>query len=170
MIDRNNVIKNALLKCGEVSNYNDDRSEEYANASLLLKNIINTVASKNDFTFNSTTAKLTKGGVNVLGYNRFNLPVDFLNKIAFIDSTGYIEGEFIYSTDDEVFLQYCRAITLEEYPNYMLNYLIYALAVELAESNNSYVERLSILNQRLAKETTDIYSIEYRPTTRNLGV
>lgn len=169
MLVRNTIIQTALLKLGEVSSYSDNRSEEYRIADILLDNVIKNVAVRNDFLFNSKTIQLTlrltsHGGKDpITGEYVFNLPSDFANKISFIDSVdARLEGEFAYSTEDNLKLQYCRKISLEEMPDYMFNYLVYALATEMAETYSSYISRLTTLNTRLEQERQNIYRIEYQ--------
>lgn len=164
MISRDNVIQTALLKLGEVSVYSDNRSEEYKIANRLLENVINNIAARNDFLFNSKTIELTTVGKdNITDENIFNLPIDFLNKISFIDNDdARLESEYIYSTSDTVKLQYCRKINFSEFPEYLFNFMVYSLALEMSETYNSYTDRVSLLNTRLEQERQNIYKIEYQ--------
>lgn len=167
MLSRDRIISTALLKLGEVSAYNDNRSQIYQIADNLLNNVIDTVASRNDFLFNATTIQLTKFGKDdITGEIQYNIPVDFLNKITFVNGLGRIENEYIFSTTDNLQLQYCKKIDFSDIPMYMFNYLVYALATELAETYQQYIDRLQVLNQRLEQERHNIYSIEFRPQIR----
>lgn len=170
MISRDKVISTALLKLGEVSVYNDNRSREYNIANTLLENVINNIAVRNDFLFNSVTIKLTSDGKNEdTDEYRFNVPVDFLNKISFInDPSARIESEFIYSTSEEVILQYCRKIDFNEFPDYLFNYMTYALALEISETYSTYADRVNLLNTRLEQERQNIYRIGYIPKQREV--
>lgn len=169
MLNRNKIISTSLLKLGEVADYNDNRSEIYKVASTLLDNVIDTVASKNDFLFNATTIKLTKFGIDEdTGEIVYNKPIDFLNKIKFVNGLARIENEFIYSDVDNLLLQYCKKIDFSEIPEYMFNYLVYSLATELAETYTQYQSRLSMLNARLEQERKIIYSIEFTPMIRKI--
>ena len=164
MLSRDNIISTTLLKLGEVSVYNDNRSEEYKIADKLLNNVIENIASRNDFLFNSKTVELTSVGKDMITEeNIFNLPIDFLNKISFIDNEdARLESEFIYSNSDTVKLQYCRKIDFSEFPNYLFNYIVYALSTEMAETYSVYNDRLGMLNSRLEQERANIYSIQYQ--------
>lgn len=164
MLSRDSVISTALLKLGEVSVFNDNRSEEYKIADKLLNNVIENIASRNDFLFNSKTVELTTTGKDpVTNENIFNIPIDFLNKISFIDNKdARLEAEFIYSNSERVKLQYCRKVNFNEFPNYLFNYIVYALSTEIAETYSVYNDRLGMLNTRLEQERTNIYTIQYQ--------
>lgn len=168
MISRDNIIRTALLKCGEISTYNDNRSEIYAIASKLLDNVIDNLAIRIDLLFNSVTSKLTKNGINELGENRFNIPIDFLSKVRFVNSIARIESEYVYSNSDDVYLQYCRRVNLDEYPNYLFDYMCYSLAIELAETVNTYSDRLQLLNLRKQEEDIKLLVTEYTPIVRKI--
>lgn len=167
MIDRGQVIEIAFAKLGETGLFNDDRTLIYDTATTLLNNIIDNIASDRDFLFNSTIVNLTStGNTNALEHKEFNRPVDFLNEIKVIDPTGfdkndpvpsimmpvgyfertkmvaYLTGEFYYANKDEIVLIYCRKITLQEFPNYLQPYLVYALAVEMAHAFTTYNHKL----------------------------
>lgn len=168
MLSRDRIISTALLKLGEVSVYNDNRSEVYSIANSLLNNVLDTIASRNDFLFNSTTTKLTVYGKDEDGEVIYNIPVDFLNKIEFVNGSGRIENEFIYSNDENLELRYCRKINFNEFPDYLFNYLVYALATDMTETYNQYTDRLSILNTRLEQERNNIYAIEFTPRVKKV--
>lgn len=166
MIVRDNVIRSVLRQLGEVSVYNDNRSDIYKFIGAMLEDILDSTAYRTDLKFNSTTVKLTKVGTNDLEENRFNIPVDFLNKIRFINSLARLEGEFIYSDSEEVFLQYCRKIDLGEYPDYMENILVLLTALRVAESYNAYSDRLNLLDTRVQEELQRLYKLEFQSYTR----
>lgn len=167
MLSKDKIISTSLLKLGEVDAYSDNRSDIYKIAGKLLDNVIDTVATRNDFLFNATTVKLTKYS-ELDGEIIYNKPVDFLNKIMFIGGEARIEGEFIYSEVEDLKLQYCKKIDFNEISDYMFNYLIYALATELSETYTQYTSRLEVLNTRLEQERINIYKIEFTPRTRQL--
>lgn len=168
MISRDRVISMALKKVGEVSSYNDNRSDVYKLASSELDDILESLASSHKFTFNAITTKLTlnTNKTNNLDEYRYNIPNDFLNKIYFVNSTGRFENEFIYSTDEDVYLRYCRDIDLSDYPEYLFKFLVYALAVGLAEDYPQYENKLSLLNTRLEQYTKDVYKAQFVPLSK----
>lgn len=166
MILRDQIIRNVLRQLGEVQVYNANTSDIYNYVKDILNDVINHIAYRADFKFNSTTAKLTIVGTNDLGENRFNIPIDFLNKIQFVNGRARIEGEFVYSTNDEVYLRYCRNIDLAEYPDYMENIIMLLTALRVAESYATYSDKLQILDTRVNEEIQRIYRLEYEPRTR----
>ncbi|MGL5058189.1 MAG: hypothetical protein ACRC6A_12595 [Fusobacteriaceae bacterium] len=166
MILRNEVVRNVLRQLGEVEAYNANTSDIYNYVQEIFNDVLDHVAYRVDFKFNSTTVKLTSVGKNELDENKFNLPIDFLNKLTFVDVIGRIEGEFVYSDSAEVFLRYCRKIDLSEYPDYMKSILVLLTALRVAESYNTYSDRVQLLNTRAEEEITRIYNIEFQPKTR----
>lgn len=169
MISRDRIISASLKKLGEVSSYNDNRSDVYKLADSELDDLLDYMASTEKFTFNAVTIPLTLNinNVNELGEYRYNLPNDFLNKISFIDSTGRLENEFIYSTNDKVFLRYCRRIDLSDYPEYLKNYLVYALASSLAEDLPQYNSKIPLLNTLLDRYRLDVYKTQFTPIVKS---
>ncbi len=165
---RDEIIKNALRRCGNTYSYSDNRSETYKLASDVLNDVLKSLATRDSLLFNSTTVKLTKIGINDSGENRFNLPFDFMNKIRFVDVQARIEGEFIYSLDDVVTLQYCRSITLEEFPDYMFEVMCLSLALAVAELDSTYADKLSILDTRLKEELKKIFVMQYSTKVREV--
>ena len=167
MLSRDRIIATTLLKIGEVNIYNDNKSEVYKVANTLLENVLDNIATRNDFLFNAVTAYLTEyGRIQETGEIIYNLPSDFLNKLSFVGGDGRLENEFIYSTTDKLQMRYCRKIDFSEIPKYMFNYIVYALATEMAETYIQYSDRLSILNTRLEQVTKEIYQIEFSPKVR----
>lgn len=162
MLDRGNIIELAFLRLGEVGNlYSDNRTEEYKIAEKLLENILETVALDTDFLFNATTVKLEKNinSKNEFEQHRYNLPQDFLTIIRYSDNMKF-EAEFIYSTNEELNITYCRKIAIEEYPEYMKNYLIYKLAVELCGTYSAYNDKLNLMQGYLNSEIIKIKNLE----------
>ena len=162
MLDRGNIIESAFLKLGEVGQiYSDNRTEQYEVAGKLLDNILETVALDTDFLFNATTVNLNKNinSSNDFGEYRYNIPNDFLTIIRYSDNMKF-EGEFIYSTNDSLNITYCRKIAIEEYPQYMKNYLIYKLSVELCNTYSAYSDKLSTMHGYLSDERRKIMNNE----------
>lgn len=168
MLERGNIISNALLKLKEVNYYNDNKSDTYKMADFLFNNVLNFTATRVDFRFNATTIllNLNSNSKNYLDEYRYNLPNDFLNKIEFVGGTGRIENEFIYSTSEDLSIRYCRRIPLQEYPDYLESYLVYALATEMAESATEYADRLEVMNTRLEQAKRYVYEVEFQPLVR----
>ncbi|MGL5712664.1 MAG: hypothetical protein ACRCX2_06570 [Paraclostridium sp.] len=171
MLQQDKIIRSALRLIGYTYGYNDNNSDTYKLANDILGDLINTVASRTDLLFNSVTVKLTSIGLNDLGENRFNIPIDFLNKIRFLDSNrawvnARIENEFIYSEVDEVHLQYCRKINLNEYPDYLFELMVLLLALKIAESDLTFQDKINLIDTRLDQELQRIYSLEFQPKTR----
>ena len=162
MLDRGNIIESAFLKLGEVGQiYSDNRTEQYEVAGKLLDNILETVALDTDFLFNATTVNLNKNinSSNDFGEYRYNIPNDFLTLVRYSDNMKF-EGEFIYSTNESLNITYCRKIAIEEYPQYMKNYLIYKLSVELCNTYSAYSDKLSAMHGYLSDERTKIMNNE----------
>lgn len=142
MLDKGKIIKSAFLKLGKNNAYNDNKSDEYIVASSLLDKILDNVARRTTFLFNAVTVKLTPTGQNDLGEYRFNIPIDFLN-IVRANGNYRVEGEFIYSDQETLFVQYCRKIDFNEYPDNMFEYLEVALCLEMCWAFNSYESRIN---------------------------
>ena len=162
MLDKGNIIELAFLKLGEVGQiYSDNRTEQYEVAGKLLDNILDTVALDTDFSFNAVTVNLDKNinSKNDFDEYRYNIPNDFLVLIRYSDNMK-LEGEFIYSTNDSLNITYCRNIAIEEYPQYMKNYLILKLAVELCNTYSAYENKLSIVQGSLSDEKIKIMNNE----------
>ena len=162
MLDRGNIIESAFLKLGEVGQiYSDNRTEQYEVAGKLLDNILETVALDTDFLFNATTVNLNKNinSSNDFGEYRYNIPNDFLTLVRYSDNMKF-EGEFIYSTNENLNITYCRKIAIEEYPQYMKRYLIYELAVELCNTYSAYENKLNTMHGYLSDEKIKIMNNE----------
>lgn len=169
-LERGSIVKTALIEVGEVSTYNDNRSETYQLASFILENILKTMAIRTDLTFNAITVKLTVDGENELGETRYNMPIDFLNKLRFVNGIGRLENEFIYSNDDELYMQYCRKIDLSEYPDYMEDLLVYMTALKLSESMNAFNNKVEFFTQKVEVELNRIYRAQFSPIVRTIEV
>lgn len=155
MIDKGEVIKSVFRRLGKINAYNDNKSDEYVTASSAFDDIAKNIAKKTTFLFNATTAKLTSIATNDLGENRFNIPIDNLN-IVRASGEYRVEGEFIYSPETELYIQYCREIELSEYPDYLFDYLVAAVAIEMCLAFNGYQDKLAIFNQLEYKERNTI--------------
>lgn len=151
MIEKGNVIKTTFRKLGKIDLYNDNKSDEYIVASSAFDDIIDNVAKETAFLFNSTTVKLTSYGKNDLGENKFNLPIDYLNIIRASEKYR-LEGEFLYSPSQEIFIQYCREIEPSEIPNNIFDYIVACLCVEMCLSFNAYQNRLGYFEDIKNKE------------------
>lgn len=145
-MDKGNIIKQAFLKLGDNNAFNDNKGDKYKVADGLLDKIISTIAIEADFLFNAVTTKLTSVGQNNLGENKFNLPIDYLNIIT-ADKKFRIEGEFAYSKESELNIQYCRKIPLSEYPANMFDVLVLSLAKEIALAFSTYNNKYMLLKQ-----------------------
>lgn len=165
MLDKGRIIKSAFLKLGKNNAYNDNKSDEYIVASSLLDNILDNIAKRTSFLFNAVTVKLTATGKNDLKENRFNLPVDYLNIIR-ANKTYRIEGEFLYSPEKEIFIQYCRKINISEYPDNLFDYLVASLCMEMAMAFNGYEDRYPVYSQVEYEERNKIINqqgFQYNP-------
>ena len=162
MLDRGNIIEQAFLKVGDPGQiYSDNRTERYKVAEKLLDNILETIALDTAFLFNAVTVNLTKNANNTNEFDeyRYNIPNDFLSIIRYSDSMR-IEGEFIYSANEALNIMYCRKIILEEYPDYMKNYLILKLAVELCFTYTAYENKIQLILAALSSEKVKVMNNE----------
>lgn len=160
MIDKNKVIGSALLILGANTVYNDNKSDEYKIANNLLEVVAEEIIGDDDFLFSSSTVELTSVGINELGENIFNIPIDFLRLIKGEDLR--IENEFIYSKNANLIIQYGRKIDVLEYPNYIERLLTLGLAKKLALAFNSYLDRFQMLVQEYETERRNvIYKLGY---------
>lgn len=154
-MDKGEIVKQAFLKLGDNNAFNDNKGDKYQVANGLLDTIIKNISVETDFLFNAVTVKLTNVGRNELGENKFNLPIDFLNIIQ--SNTKYrIEGEFIYSDVNELYIQYCRKIDLSEIPDNMFNIIVTYLAREMSLAFSAYNNRYQFLQQQFDEEKRKI--------------
>lgn len=162
MLDRGNIIELAFFRLGEtVQIYSDNMTEKHKIAEKLLENVVETLAMDTDFLFNATTVKLEKNinSKNDYGEYRYNIPHDFLSLIRYTDNMR-MEREFVYSKNENLSITYCRKITIEEFPNYMKNYLVYKLAVELCGAYSAYIEKIDSMQTYLNSEMIKIKNSE----------
>ena len=151
MIDKGKIIKSTFRKLGKIDLYNDNKSDEYLVASSSFNDIVENIAKETAFLFNSATVKLTTVGKNDLGENKFNLPIDCLNIIR-ANEKYRLEGEFLYSPSDKIFIQYCREIEPVEIPDNLYDYLVACLCVEMCLAFNGYQEKLGYFENMKNKE------------------
>lgn len=146
-MDKGKIIKDAFLTVGDNGIFNDNKSDKYKVAEGLLDTVIATLATETDFLFNSITTKLTSIGKNDLNENRFNVPIDYLN-IVRADKAFRLEGEYLYSASGELYIQYCRKIPFEEFPDSMMTLVVMALAKKLSVAFSAYNNRYPLLEQQ----------------------
>lgn len=190
MLEKSKIIELALIKVGNITDYNDNRSNIYKIATTLLDDIADTVCKSNEFDFPSTTVKLTISELNVeTGEHRYNIPEDFLGikKKPVINSrTPFtvesieslvnsrrgidlrIEGEYIYSYSNPLILNYVRKLELTEFPDYIKDYLVLMLAITLAQTLPMYADRLPYLEGKLSIERINVILAEGSAKPLNL--
>ena len=155
MIDKGEVIKSTFRRLGKINAYNDNKSAEYLTASLAFDDVVKNIAKRTSFLFNATTIELTSIGTNELGEHRFNIPVDNLNIIR-ANAEYRLEGEFLYSPKDKLYIQYCRDIDITEYPDNLFDYLVVSVCIEMALTFDAYQEKLALFNQLEYQERSKI--------------
>lgn len=156
-MDKGKIIELTLLRLGKNNSYNDNKSSEYQVAAELLDDVLENLAKDTALLYNSTTVVLNKFSVekNSLGENRFNKPVDLLNIIR-TDVITREEGEFIYSSSDNVKLQYCRKISILETPLYMKELIIFELCKLMSLAFSSYQDKLQYFEAKAEMERQKI--------------
>lgn len=182
MILKGNVIEQALLNLGNISDYNDTRSRTYEVAEKTLKNVCKEICRDTAFRFSQTTVDLTEYVVDdILGENRFNLPNDFLG-IGIVPKrpsvvTAYpmsiqqinslrtkkdfrLQGNYIYSKKEIVRFNYIRNIPLEDMPEYLETYIIWKLAKQLTLQFQQYADHYTLAQQMENQERTKALSSE----------
>lgn len=164
MIKKGNVIANALLMLGEVRNYNNNNYEMYNIAMQMLNTILEDVGANPSFRANSLETTLTVSKQEN-GKYYYNIPIDMLCGIRAYDEyeqeVGYeIVGEYIISYCKNLRIIYCRAIPIEDYPNYYTEYLSLCLAEKLAEAFEQYNKKLQYVMEKRKKEAGNIAIIE----------
>lgn len=182
MLERGNIIEQALLKVGNITDYNDNRSDIYKVADTLLNNVVDKACKSNEFSFNTTTVILTQVGKDeITGEYRYNIPEDFLGlkkklisnaPIPFgIESVAQLahssrrqnlrlQGEYIYSYNNPLRLNYARKMILTEIPEYMQEYLILELAKSLCMSIRMYADSLPAIDAYIKAEKTNVILAE----------
>ncbi len=164
MIKKGNVISNALLMLGEVRNYNNNNYEMYKIAMQMLESVLNDVGANPSFRANALETKLTLAKKDN-GRYYYNIPIDMLSVIKSYDDNNQdaeyeIIGEYIVSPYDDLRFAYCRAIPIEDYPNYYNEYLSLCLAEKLAEAFDQYNKKLQYVVSKKQKEAGNIAIIE----------
>lgn len=177
MLERGKIIQMALLRLGNITSYNDDRSRIYKSCEDIIENVISNVCSESSLNFQTTNVTLTEYSVEANGEYRYNLPIDFLSicirpkKIRSV--TGRInsplkdmlyprkvytrvQGEYIYSNSNKLELHYARKISLNEFPEYLKEVLIWRLACEIALVNPAFVERLPYCEMKANEELVKV--------------
>lgn len=161
-MEKGDIIRMSLYRLGKNNAYNDNKSDEYKVAETLLDHVVSNIAKETAFLFNSVTVELTEyqPSPNVLKEKKFNKPIDLLNLIR-SDVPIREEGEFFYSSSSKIVVQYCRKISLQEFPDNLKDLLIYSLCLEMCMAFNSYVERYPIFKQNYEIEKDKIVSNQY---------
>ena len=162
MLSKDDLIEIAYLRLGKsIGKYGNNDDEDYYKATKALDEIISNIAVESEFRFNSVTTTLNKNIeiTGILGDNRFNLPKDFLNVIT-CEQDYRIEGEYVYSSEAEVIMMYCRKIELSEFPLYMKKYLVASLCCELSIIFSQYLEKYGIFKREVAVEKTRIINMQ----------
>lgn len=178
MIQKSYIVEQAMLKVGQISYYNKSASEQYKFALKLLDGIVRSTCKNNKFNFTSITAELTLNGIDkATGEYRYNRPAGFLGvqktvqgiapvsfRVERIKDMVYshevdnfrVQGEYIYSMKRNLTINYVRLLELSNFPEYMEEYMILALAKEIAQTNVAYNDMLATLNQQLKQEETNV--------------
>lgn len=166
MISKDNVITLAWMKLGEQSQmYNGNITDRQKVADFLFDSVVRGVAFDENFLFNSKKVKL---GKNLNPKNdddefRYNVPVDFLNKIWLSDPTARFEHEYIYSTSETLQMAYCYKLPLSEFPDYLESYLVSALAYKLALAYETFNSKIGLIAEELEIEKARILKMEGLP-------
>lgn len=177
-LQRGQIIQTALLKLGNVNDYNDTRSKKYRACEAMMNSVIEQVCSDNSFRFQSTTVRLTSFDISKeTGEYILNLPQDFagvqlrvkrpktVGKYperlgTLVDdrtTTNYrIQGEFIYSDTEVVTLNYVRKLQLSEIPLYMQQYIVLVMAKELCLMYPEYNDRLVYIERSIQQERANV--------------
>ena len=155
-MDRGKIIAETLLILGENDVYNDNKSDMYEICEKMLDSVIDNIATSSAFLFNAITTKLTTVG-QVDNENKFNLPVDCLNVLR-CNKDYRLENEFIYSTSNEIKIQYCRRIDFSEIPDNLFNLIVAMTGRKMALAVNTYNNRLEILEAEVTKLKNNIIS------------
>lgn len=164
MIKKGNVIANALLMLGEVRNYNNNNYEMYNIAMQMLSTILEDVGANPSFRANSLETALTLSKQEK-GKYYYNIPIDMLCVIRAYDDYNQeaeyeLVGEYIISYCKNLKIIYCRAMPIEDYPNYYNEYLSLCLAEKLSEAYEQYNKKLQYVIEKRKKEAGNIAIIE----------
>ena len=155
-MDRGEIITETLLMLGENDVYNDNKSDMYEICEKMLDSVISNIATSSAFLFNAITTKLTTVG-QVDGENKFNLPIDCLNVLR-CNKNYRLENEFIYSSESEIKIQYCRKIDFTEIPDNLFNLIVAMTGRKMALAVNAYNSRLEILEAEVTKLKNNVIS------------
>lgn len=154
MITKDEIIKHTLLNLGENTIYNDNKKEIYKICEIELDKVINSIAYSTGFLFNATTVELTESG-EVGGEIKYNMPVDCLNIIRGFGNWRK-ENEYIYSTDKNLKIQYCRKISLNEFPDELFSLMVAMLCREMCLTFSTYNKKLEFFNNECIRLKNDI--------------
>lgn len=182
MIDKGNVIINALSRLGDISAYNDDRSRTYQSAEKILPMVLKKICSDTSLNFNVSKTKLTQYSTQEEnGEYKFNLPEDFLgiakvpkrkrnvtsrimpvsHETAYAHRENFrLQGEFIYADKEQITLYYSKSIPLTEFPDYMFDYIVWKMSVEMALMYPQFTERLPYCEARSKEALYEIQKSE----------
>ncbi len=167
MLNRQAIIEKTMLTLGVVQKYNDNSNRFRAIADVLLENIINEMAHNRRFQFNIKSAKLnyfqTEHKVN--GEYKYNKPYGLLN-IVYPQGLR-VEGEYIYSENKDEVIRYNQNLSLDEYPENLINYMRYALAYELCLTYPEFRTRQQDMYGAMLNEESKITANE-TPKTRDI--
>lgn len=166
MISKDDVITLAWMKLGEQSQmYNGNITDRQKVAEYLFNAVIRNIASDANFLFNSRKVTLSKNvnQTNEDGEYRYNIPVDFLNKIWLSDPLARFQHEFIYSNDENLQMAYCFKMPLTEFPDYLEDYLVNRLAYKLALAYETFNSKVGLVGQEAEEEKARILKMEGLP-------
>jgi len=185
MIQRTDVIQNALRKLGNVTHYNDTSDRMYITAEDTIEWIVRQMCFNNKFEATATTIELTSSTqFPYTGEYIFNLPNDFAGvkthprKVKplshyprsvyddyedYSHSTYRVEGKFIYSNSPKVIFSYSRIAPIEDLPEYMEPLLTVMLAEELSRMYPVFADKLLDMQREVQKETQNIQYLEGMP-------
>lgn len=153
-MDRGEIISETLLMLGENDAYNDNKSDMYKICEKMLDSVIDNIATSSAFLFNAITTKLTTV-CQVDGENKFNLPIDCLNVLR-CNKNYRLENEFIYSSESEIKIQYCRRIDFTEIPDNLFNLIVAMTGRKMVLAVNTYNNRLEILETEVTRLKNNI--------------
>lgn len=156
MLDRGEIIQKTLLKLGENSVYNDNKSEIYISCGVIVDSVIDNIAYSSAFLFNAITVELTTFD-KVDDEYKFNVPIDYLN-ILRCNKKYRLENEYIYSDENSIKIQYCRRIDLSEYPENLFNLLVAMSAREMSLAYNTYNNLYQLMDSEVIRLKNDVVS------------
>lgn len=170
MLEKGQIVANALLLLGEVRNYNNNNYQIYQVAMDIIESILNDIGSSPVFRANAVRTKLTLAKQENNRYY-YNKPAEMLSVVRgyskYNEQAPYeIEGEYIVSDINDLSILYCRPISLEEYPEYYSDIFSYSLAEKLAEAFTQYNKKLDYVASKKRQAEFKINRIE-APKWRN---